>query len=49
MNNVVIGLKEELISLNREIKQIKIGKNRKLDGFGELFKLQSEEGGETCI
>ena len=40
----------EIISLKREIKQIKIGKNRKHDGMGECFKLQSEEQeGETCI
>ena len=31
LNTVVAGLKEEIISLKREIKQIKIGKNRKLD------------------
>ena len=43
LNTVVTGLKEEIISLKREIKQIKIGKNRKLDGMGECFKLQSEE------
>ena len=50
LNTVVTGLKEEIISLKREIKQIKIGKNRKLDGMGECFKLQSEEKeGETCI
>ena len=50
LNTVVTGLKEEIISLKREIKQIKIGKNRKLDGMGECFKLQSEEQvGETCL
>ena len=50
LNTVVTGLKEEIISLKREIKQIKIGKNRKLDGMGECFKLQSEEqAGETCL
>ena len=44
------GFKEEIISLKREIKQIKIGKNRKLDGIGECFNLQSEEQeGEMCI
>ena len=50
LNTVVTGLKEEILSLKREIKQIKIGKNRKLDGMGECFKLQSEEqAGETCL
>ena len=39
LNTVVTGLKEEIISLKREIKQIKIGKNRKIDGMGECFKL----------
>ena len=49
LNTVVTGLKEEIISLKREIKQIKIGKNRKLDGMQECFKLQSEEQeGEMC-
>ena len=44
------GLKKEIISLKREIKQIQIGKNRKPDGMGERFKLQSEEQeGETCL
>ena len=43
LNTVVTGLKEEIISLKREIKQINIGKNRKLVGLGECFKLQSEE------
>ena len=48
LNTAVVGLKEEIISLKREIKQIKVGKNRKLDGLGECFKLQSEEQeGET--
>ena len=48
LNTVVTGLKEEIISLKREIKQI--GKNRKLDRMGECFKLQSEEQeGETCL
>ena len=50
LSTLVTGLKEEIISLKREIKQIKIGKNRKLDGMGECFKLQSEEQeGETCL
>ena len=50
LSTVVAGLKEEIISLKREIKQIKIGKNRKLDGMGECFKLQSEEQeGEMCL
>ena len=44
------GLKEEIISLKREIKQIKIGKNIIFDGLGECSKLQSEEeGGTMCI
>ena len=50
LNTVVTGLKEEIISLKREIKQIKKGKNRKFDELGECFKVQSEEEGEeTCI
>ena len=50
LSTVVTGLKEEIISLKREINQIKIGKNRKVDGMGERFKLQSEEQhGEMCI
>ena len=50
LDKVVTGLKEEIISLKREIKQINIGKNRKLDELGECFKVQSEEEGEeTCI
>ena len=32
LSTVVTGLKEEIISLKREIKQIKEGKNKKLDG-----------------
>ena len=43
---VVTSLKEETISLKREIKQIKIGKNRKLNDMRECFKVQSEEEGE---
>ena len=43
-------MKEDLISLKREIKQTKIDKNRRLDGFGECSKLKSdEEGGDMCI
>ena len=50
LNVVVKRLKEEIISSKREIKQIKICKNRKLDGMGECFKLQSEEQrGGSCI
>ena len=50
LSTEVTGLKEEIIGLKREIKQIKIGKNRKLDGMRECFKLQSEEQeGETCL
>ena len=50
LSTVVTGLKEEIISLKREIKQIKKCKNRKLNRMGECFKLQSEEQeGETCI
>ena len=44
------GLKEEIVSLKKEIKQIKIGKKRKIDGMGECFNLQSEEQeGEMCL
>ena len=50
LNTVVIGLKEEILSLKREIKMIKLGKNRKLDELRECSKLESgEEGGETWI
>ena len=50
LSTVVTGLKEEIISSKREIKQIKIGKNRNLDGMGECLKLQSEEQeGEKCL
>ena len=49
-STVVTRLKEEIISLKREIKQIKIGRNRKPDGMRECVKLQSEEQeGEACI
>ena len=47
---VVTSLKEEIISLKREIKQIKICRNRKLNELREYFKVQSEkEEEETCI
>ena len=50
LKTVVTGLKEEIVSLKREIKQIKIGKKRKIDGMGECFNLQSEEQeGEMCL
>ena len=43
-------LKEEIISLKRKIKQIKIGKNRIFDGLGECSLLRTEEeGGTMCI
>ena len=35
LNTVVVCLKEEIVSLKREIKMIKQGKNRKLDELGD--------------
>ena len=37
LNTIEAGLKEETISLKREIKEIKVCKNRELDGLGEYF------------